>query len=168
MPTAAEPVATGRWLTGGQVYLRIADRMRERIRSGEFAPGQALPSEAELCREFGVARNTVRRGLAILEEEGLLVTVPSKGRVTAGKSTDAPYRYQAVAAWLREQIERGDFPPGATLPSEARLRRELTISRNTVRQAMAVLEREGLIVTEQGRGRFVRHDPPPRRTSQDV
>ncbi|MGP4101811.1 GntR family transcriptional regulator [Nonomuraea sp. KM90] len=161
-------MATGRWLTGGQVYLQIADRMRERIQSGEFAPGQALPSEAELCREFGVARNTVRRGLAILEEEGLLITVPSKGRVTPGKNTDAPYRYQVVAAWLREQIERGDLAPGATLPSEARLRRELTISRNTVRQAMAVLEREGLIVTEQGRGRFVRHEPPSGRTSQDV
>jgi DNA-binding GntR family transcriptional regulator len=142
--------------------------MRERIRSGEFAPGQALPSEAELCRELGAARNTVRRGLAILEEEGLLVTVPSKGRVIVGKDTGALYRYQVVAAWLREQIERGDLAPGAALPSEAKLRRRLTISRNTVRQAMAVLEREGLIVTEQGRGRFVRHEPPTGKTSQDV
>ncbi|MEV4807935.1 GntR family transcriptional regulator [Nonomuraea sp. NPDC049421] len=150
------------------MYVQIADRMRERFRSGEFAPGQALPSEAELCREFGVARNTVRRGLAILEEEGLLVTVPSKGRVAAGEDTAVPYRYQVVAALLREQIERGDLAPGAALPSEAKLQRELTISRNTVRQAMAVLEREGLIVTEQGRGRFVRHEPPTGKTSQDV
>ncbi|WP_345395397.1 GntR family transcriptional regulator [Nonomuraea salmonea] len=62
MLTAAESMTSRGWLTGGRVYVQIADRVRERIRSGEFAPGQALPSEAELCREFGVARNTVRRG----------------------------------------------------------------------------------------------------------
>ncbi|MEU8356340.1 GntR family transcriptional regulator [Nonomuraea sp. NPDC048882] len=158
MPTAAEPVAApGGWLTGGRVYTQVANRLRERIRSGEFAPGQVLPSEAELCREFGVARNTVRRGLAILEEEGLLVTVPSKGRVVAGQEEVAvPYRYQVIAAWLREQIERGELASGAALPSEAELRRQFAASRNTVRQALSVLEREDLVVAEHGRGRFVR------------
>ncbi|MFD2357321.1 GntR family transcriptional regulator [Nonomuraea ferruginea] len=42
------------------------------------------------------------------------------------------------------------------MPSEAELRRRFTTSRNTVRQALAVLEHEGLIVAEHGRGRFVR------------
>jgi DNA-binding GntR family transcriptional regulator len=115
-----------------------------------------LPSEAELCRTFGVARNTARRALAILEDEGLLVTVPSKGRVVPGESTAVPYRYQVIAGELREQIERGDLAPGAALSSEAELRRRFAASRNTVRQALSVLEREGLIVAEHGRGRFVR------------
>ncbi|MGP3914258.1 GntR family transcriptional regulator [Nonomuraea sp. 10N515B] len=149
-------MASERWLTGGRVYTQIADRLRARIRSGEFPSGTALPSEAELCRAFGVARNTVRRGLAILEDEGLLVTVPSKGRVVAGESTAVPYRYEEIAARLREQIERGDLTPGAALPSEAELRRQFAVSRNTVRQALSVLEREGLVVAEHGRGRFVR------------
>lgn len=161
-------MATGRWLTGGRVYTQIADRLRERIQSGEFAPGQVLPSEAELCRGFGVARNTVRRGLAILEEEGLLVTVASKRRVVVGESTAAPYRYEVIAVWLREQIRRGDLAAGAVLPSEAELRRRFRVSRNTVRQALAVLEREGLVVVVQGRGRFVRDEPQSGRTSQDV
>ncbi|TDC06665.1 GntR family transcriptional regulator [Nonomuraea longispora] len=156
MPTAAEPVATGRWLTGGRVYTQIADRLRKRIRAGEFAPGNVLPSEAELCRVFGVARNTVRRGLALLEEEGLLIAVPSKGRVVVGDGPAAAYRYQVIAARLREQIERGDFAPGAALPSEAELQRQFGVARTTVRQALAVLEVEGLVVVEHGRGRFVR------------
>ncbi|WP_336212620.1 GntR family transcriptional regulator [Nonomuraea sp. LPB2021202275-12-8] len=147
----------GRWLTGGLVYPQIAARIREQIVAGEFAPGSVLPSEAELCRRFGVARNTVRRGLALLEGEGLLVTVPSKGRVVAADSGAAPYRYQQIAASLREQIESGILAPGAALPSEAELRRRFSASRNTVRQALAVLERDGLIVAEHGRGRFVRN-----------
>ncbi|MFG1696697.1 GntR family transcriptional regulator [Nonomuraea sp. NPDC049309] len=166
MLTAAEQMAEREWLTGGRVYVQIADRVREWIHSGEFAPGQALPSEGELCRRFGVARNTVRRGLTILEEEGLLVTVPSKGRMVAGHSTAASYRYETIAAWLRRQIEQGHLSPGDLLPSEAELRRRFEASRNTVRQALTVLEREGLIVAEHGRGRFVRIWE--RKTSQDV
>ncbi|MET8008284.1 GntR family transcriptional regulator [Nonomuraea glycinis] len=146
----------GRWLTGGRVYPQIAARIREQIVAGEFAAGVVLPSEAELCRRFGVARNTVRRGLALLEDEGLVVTVPSKGRVVAADSGAAPYRYQQIAASLREQIERGTLAPGSALPSEAELRRRFSASRNTVRQALSVLERDGLIVAEHGRGRFVR------------
>ncbi|GAA5057597.1 DNA-binding GntR family transcriptional regulator [Thermocatellispora tengchongensis] len=156
MPTAAEPAASGRWLTGGRIYPQIADRLRERIASGEFPPGSALPSEAALGRAFGVARNTVRRGLAILEDEGLLVTIPAKGRIVCGAAPAAPYRYLVIAETLREQIERGTLAAGAPIPSEAALRRRFAASRNTVRQALAVLEREGLVVAEHGRGRFVR------------
>jgi len=159
MPTAAEAMAERRWLTGGRAYPQIASRIRDQIHTGQFPPGTVLPSEAELCRTFGVARNTVRRGLALLEKEGLVVTVPSKGRVVAGnpgQAGAASYRYQEIVATLREQIQSGDLAPGAVLPSEAELRRRFATSRNTVRQALAVLEHEGLIVAEHGRGRFVR------------
>ncbi|WP_443183251.1 GntR family transcriptional regulator [Nonomuraea sp. 3N208] len=150
-------MATDRWLTGGQVYTQVADRLREQIVTGEFPPGSALPSEAQLCARFGVARNTVRRGLALLEEEGLITTIPSKGRVVAAiGEQSAPYRYLAIAAELRARIERGEPQPGSALPSEAELRRRYGASRNTVRQALAVLERDGLVVAEHGRGRFVR------------
>jgi len=150
----------GRWLTGGRVYPRIADRLRARIEAGEYPPGSALPSEAELCAEFGVARNTARRGLAVLEAEGLIVTVPAKGRIVVASGVRvAPYRYQAIAAEWRERIMRGDLPHGAALPSEAHLRRRYGVSRTTVRQALAVLEAEGLVVAEHGRGRFVRRAP---------
>ncbi|MEV4173852.1 GntR family transcriptional regulator [Nonomuraea sp. NPDC049709] len=67
-----------------------------------------------------------------------------------------PYRYLAIAAELRARIERGELQPGSALPSEAALRRRYEASRNTVRQALAVLEHDGLVVAEHGRGRFVR------------
>ncbi|MEV4109301.1 GntR family transcriptional regulator [Nonomuraea sp. NPDC049695] len=147
-----------RWLTGWRIFTQIEDRLRERINMSMYPVGSMLPSEAALCAEFGVARNTVRRALAVLENEGLILTIPAKGRLVLGgdKPKDEPYLYQAIARELRGEIERGELQPGTTLPSEAQLRRQHGVSRSTVRQALAVLEQEGLIASEHGRGRFVR------------
>ncbi len=123
-----------------------------------YPAGSMLPSEAALCAEFGVSRNTIRRAMAVLEEQGLILTIPAKGRLVLGdgKPKDDLYLYQEIARELRGQIERGELAPGTTLPSESQLRLQHGVSRSTVRQALAVLEREGLIVSEHGRGRFVR------------
>ncbi|WP_219501278.1 GntR family transcriptional regulator [Nonomuraea ceibae] len=144
---------TAEILTGWRVYSQIADRLRARISEGVYPAGSPMPSEAELCAEFGVARNTARRALTVLEDEGLIVTIPSKGRVVSG-STAEPYRYRQIADDLRAQITSGALGPA--VPSEAALRRRYTASRNTVRQALSVLEQEGLIHAEHGRGRFVK------------
>jgi GntR family transcriptional regulator len=50
----------------------LAERLRSRIMSGEFAPGQRLPSEAELGQSYGVSRVTVRTALRSLEAQGLI------------------------------------------------------------------------------------------------
>ncbi len=50
-------------------YLELADTLRERIASGVRGP---LASEAELGREYGVSRVTVRRALELLRDEGLV------------------------------------------------------------------------------------------------
>jgi GntR family transcriptional regulator len=51
-------------------YRQIADRLRERILRGDFAPEEALPSESELMAEFAVSRPTVRSALSVLKNEG--------------------------------------------------------------------------------------------------
>jgi DNA-binding GntR family transcriptional regulator len=153
------PEHESRWLTGGRVYRQLADRLRAQITAGTYPPGSALPSETALSVQFRVARTTVRRGLAVLENEGLIVTLPGKGRVVAGDGyAVAAYRYQVIARDLREQIHAGTLAAGAVLPSEHVLCRWHGASRNTVRRALADLEREGLITTEHGKGRFVRPD----------
>jgi GntR family transcriptional regulator len=55
-------------------YQEIADRLRDQIDSGEFAPGERLPSEPDLVRQFDASRNTVRLALALLTNQGLVVT----------------------------------------------------------------------------------------------
>jgi GntR family transcriptional regulator len=55
-------------------YQQIADRLREQIDSGALPPGERLPSEPDLERQFGASRNTVRLALALLTNQGLVVT----------------------------------------------------------------------------------------------
>jgi GntR family transcriptional regulator len=70
-----------------------------------------------------------------------------------------PSQYRQLADLLREQILRGDYPPGSTFPSEPELAAEHSLSRPTVNRALLVLRGEGLIRVERGRGTIVRSVP---------
>src|SRR3954469_5854989 len=110
--------------TAWGAYKGITEALRARLASDAFEPGAALPSEAALVAEYGVARNTVRRALNRLAEEGLIVTQPGRGRLVADPGRPAqPVRpqYQRIAADLRQQIESGELQAGALLPSESAL-----------------------------------------------
>jgi GntR family transcriptional regulator len=54
------------------LYIQIANILRERITRGDWRPGDALPSEAELSATFGVTRLTLRQATTRLVSEGLL------------------------------------------------------------------------------------------------
>jgi GntR family transcriptional regulator len=58
---------------------QIANELRRRITAGEIPAGTRLPSITTLMQEHGVARNTARRALAILETEGLIEIVHGWG-----------------------------------------------------------------------------------------
>ncbi len=60
---------------------------------------------------------------------------------------------------LAEQIKSGRLAPGARLPTEAELTRAARVSRTVVREAVAALRAEGLVVTRQGVGAFVSAEP---------
>ena len=60
-------------------YRQIAGILRERIESGDLEPDQPIPSEAQIQQEFGVARETARKAVALLRDEGWVVTVPGLG-----------------------------------------------------------------------------------------
>jgi DNA-binding transcriptional regulator YhcF (GntR family) len=64
--------------------------------------------------------------------------------------------FRQLADILRGQIDSGELGPGDPLPSELRLAQEFSISRTTVRQAIAQLRTEGLVSVERPRGTFVR------------
>lgn len=61
------------------VYQQLADLLRAEITSGRLGPGDRLPSSTRLEQQHGVSRETIRRALAVLRAEGLVVTEPSYG-----------------------------------------------------------------------------------------
>lgn len=70
------------------------------------------------------------------------------------KRSIIPLYYQ-LAGLLREQIRSGDLGGGDQIPSERDLMQEHGLSRNTVRQSLGILEKEGLIVRDHGHGTYV-------------
>jgi GntR family transcriptional repressor for pyruvate dehydrogenase complex len=69
-----------------------------------------------------------------------------------------PNRTAELARRLSAEIESGRFPPGSQLPTEQQLAATTGVSRTVVREAVAALRAEGLVVTQQGRGAFVATD----------
>lgn len=55
-------------------YQQIAERLRAQIGAGVLGPGDRLPSEPDLVREYEASRNTVRLAVALLTNQGLVVT----------------------------------------------------------------------------------------------
>lgn len=64
---------------------------------------------------------------------------------------------------LRSRIESGEWGEDEQVPGEIELARRFRVSRNTVREALGALARDGLIVRKRGRGTFVRSRPAERR-----
>jgi GntR family transcriptional repressor for pyruvate dehydrogenase complex len=67
-----------------------------------------------------------------------------------------------VAEGLSEKIRSGRLQPGMQLPTEAELCAEYDVSRTVIREAVARLRSEGMVIPHQGRGMFVSEAPPPR------
>ena len=68
-------------------------------------------------------------------------------------------RYAQLADILRRRIARNRWPPGTQLPTLQALMQEFDVARVTVRQAMELLARDGLVSAERGRGTFVTSQP---------
>ena len=64
---------------GKTKYVALMEQLKEGILSGQIRPGDRLPSENQLSREYGLSRHTVRKALAILENEGYVTAEHGRG-----------------------------------------------------------------------------------------
>lgn len=62
------------------VYLQIMDQIRGAILSGDYRPGEKIPSVRDLAAQARVNPNTVQHALHELEQEGLLIAHGTNGR----------------------------------------------------------------------------------------
>jgi len=81
-----------------------------------------------------------------------LVTAASKLRSSPGSL------YSHITTLLRRRIQSGEWRQGQKVQTLEQLAREFGVARVTVRQAMGILESEGLIWRKQGKGTFVKDD----------
>ncbi|MBL1065300.1 winged helix-turn-helix domain-containing protein [Streptomyces sp. 7-21] len=133
-------------------YLVISEKLRQRIKAD--ASGEALPSEADLMREHGVSRNTIRRALKVLEAEGLVRPLPGAGwRIVRGGDR------RSLAERMSDLITEESLSVGDPYPSEAQLCERFGASRTAVRRVLAQMEGNGVLDTVHGKGRTVRALP---------
>jgi GntR family transcriptional regulator len=90
---------------------RVAEQLRRAILEGALAPGELLPSERELARTHGIARNTARQAIAILQAEGLVDAHHGRGvfvrqrRPLLRRAHDRAARRHAGAGPFRAEVE---------------------------------------------------------------
>ena len=70
--------------------------------------------------------------------------------------------YLQVASVMRQRIEEGQWRPGQKISTLVQLEEEFQVARVTVRQAVDMLSKEGLLARQQGRGTFVSGGAPDR------
>ncbi|MGS2645793.1 GntR family transcriptional regulator [Streptosporangium sp. G12] len=58
------------WETDRAIWKQLADELRRRIRAGEYKPRYPIPSLTQLHQEFGTAKNTIRKVIDQLAQEG--------------------------------------------------------------------------------------------------
>ncbi len=87
------------------VYRRIADHIREQVRSGELAEGARLPPIRALARQLGVNRDTVALAYEALAGEGLLTAVVGRGTFVRTREDARPRRAEFRPA-LSPHVER--------------------------------------------------------------
>ncbi|SFP52429.1 GntR family transcriptional regulator [Salibacterium halotolerans] len=68
-------------------------------------------------------------------------------------------RYVTVIEEIKEKIRNGELEPGERLPSENEYAKQLHVSRNTLREALRILEEEHIMVRKHGIGTFVNKKP---------
>jgi DNA-binding GntR family transcriptional regulator len=105
----------------GAAYRQLASVLRDRIRSGELPPGRRMPSEKDLHDEFGLARETIRRSIAVLRSEGLIevrhghgtfvVDAPANSELASGDSVTSSAAMTVKRASGDEEV----YPAGTTL-----------------------------------------------------
>lgn len=145
-------------------YQEIACGLRQAITDGAYRRGDLLPGEVPLAAAYQVSRATMRRALAELERDGTVRVRRGRGRFVGPPLPEfilpaRPNRTETVAAALKDGLLSGEWRPGARLPGEASLAAAYGVARVTVRSALALLAKEGLIVTQHGVGSIVQSPP---------
>lgn len=91
------------------IYTQLVDRIKQKIVSGEYIPGQRFPAVRDLAQEAGVNPNTMQRAMQELERQGLLFSQRTSGRfVTDEIEKIEATKREMVQAQIEQLIQQMD------------------------------------------------------------
>jgi DNA-binding GntR family transcriptional regulator len=90
-------------------YARVVTELRRRIEEGIYKPGDMLPSEAQLVREFGIGRTTIVRALQILQHDGWITREHGLGSYVKARPAGARSNTRLGRAVLELPETSGGF-----------------------------------------------------------
>ena len=99
---------------GIPIYMRIQQYVTAKIRSGEWAEGALLPTEAELSKQFGCSRISVTTAMRELAKDGVIYRIQGKGTFVSPKTTPRSLYGKSGLAQLGTTLE------DLTIPGEHR------------------------------------------------
>ena len=97
--------------TFSPLYRQIRGLITRSLESGEWGPGDIIPSESELAMRFGVSQGTVRKAIDEMAAENLLVRRQGKGTFVATHNDPRSY-----FRFLRLAANEGELPPLQSVP----------------------------------------------------
>ena len=97
------------------LYYQLEHILRARIESGEVLPGQRLPTEQELSRDYRLSRATVRQAMAALVSEGLLYRRQGKGTFVTDQAQQV--RSVKLTGFTEDLFHQGHRPEVQVLES---------------------------------------------------
>jgi GntR family transcriptional regulator len=98
------------------LYIRLKNALHEQIETGLLKPGQMIPSERGLCREYGISRITVRRCISEMVHEEILCRRHGKGTFVAVRKIKQGLA--RIVDFKRTVLELGMDPSTSILSSE--------------------------------------------------
>lgn len=116
-------------------YVQLRDSMKAQIETRAWAPGARLPSEAELCQQYGVSRTVVRQALLELELQGYVVRRKGRGTFVSEMKINENLA-QKLTGFYHDMADQGLTPSTRVLyqkivPAPARPARELNVPAGT-------------------------------------
>jgi GntR family transcriptional regulator len=139
-------------------YQRIAAGLRAQIASGELLPDSQLPTEHDLAEQWGVSRQTVRNGLAVLVSEGLIIAKRPLGHFVRRREqmNYFPQEESNVSARPEMDVFVQQITAEGREPAQSI---DVSLVQATTDIATRLLVNEGTLVVARRRVRYINGQP---------
>ncbi|MEQ4720167.1 GntR family transcriptional regulator [Nonomuraea sp. B19D2] len=128
-------------------YAQVMQAIQERIESGEYAPGDMLPSETQLVRELGVGRTTVVRALQTLAMQGWIEREHGRGSFVKGRPDSEAERVRPSLSTAEQGESVDSLVEVARVPAPRHVARLLGVAERTPVIVRKRIARQGAVLS---------------------